>query len=530
MESSNTESLASSTLHILGMDFDIPPRSRLYSPPPQGLGTPYVESLTGYITRLAEEHCLYPGKLITLEILPVSEGRFLSGPRPEDISTHLIRTGSGCNGLGDLARIFVQALEELTLRKGLRALTLLRWGRLLAWEGLLRRTRAWCPACYTEQLQAGAPVYDQLLWTLDVVSVCLKHQRTLEIRCPHEECGRTMPVLTARTRPGWCSRCGRWLGLGSRSGYEATLGSGSGSGLGQPHTPLDSLDTAEGIRGVGSANHSTETGVDLVDTSGPPGVDGGLIGIIGPKESPGANWRWQMWVASAMGELLAGAATLESMPASSNISATLSACLRKLGYPGLRAFCTSRSIEYATARGWNRGAHLPPIGPLLRICYSLGTTPFRFLVEGVGIAESVVDNVEGLRSVPQARKRELKPQFDEEYVGRYLEGVLGGNEYPPPSMREVGKRLGYMPYSLKRYFLQECLEITARHRAYLAERRSAREQQLKAEVRGVVLRLLKDGEYPSRRKVARLLSKSGNLLSYDQQKVWRKVLNELGFR
>jgi hypothetical protein len=167
---------------------------------------------------------------------------------------------------------------------------------------------------------------------------------------------------------------------------------------------------------------------------------------------------------------------------------------------------------------------------LLRLCYSLGTTPFRFLVEGARIAESVVDNLEGLHIVPQARKREPKPQFDEENVRLYLEGVLRGNEYPPPSMRELGKRLGYMPYSLKRCFLKECLEITARHRAYLAEQRSAREQQLEDDIRRAVLRLIEEGEYPSGVKVARLLSNPKNLISFSQQKAWRKVLDEVGLR
>ena len=36
----------------------IPPRSRLYRLEPIGIATPYVESLTSDITRLAGEHCL----------------------------------------------------------------------------------------------------------------------------------------------------------------------------------------------------------------------------------------------------------------------------------------------------------------------------------------------------------------------------------------------------------------------------------------------------------------------------------------
>ena len=49
----------------------IPPRSRLYRLESIGIGTPYVESLTSYITRLAEVHCVSLKALIMWEIFPL---------------------------------------------------------------------------------------------------------------------------------------------------------------------------------------------------------------------------------------------------------------------------------------------------------------------------------------------------------------------------------------------------------------------------------------------------------------------------
>src|SRR5436305_2454272 len=46
----------------------IPSRSRLYHLEPIGIGTPYVESLTSYINRLARAHCVLSGKLIAQEV------------------------------------------------------------------------------------------------------------------------------------------------------------------------------------------------------------------------------------------------------------------------------------------------------------------------------------------------------------------------------------------------------------------------------------------------------------------------------
>ena len=46
----------------------VPPRSRLYSLKPIGIGTPFVESLTGYVSRLADAHGVSVGKLVDREL------------------------------------------------------------------------------------------------------------------------------------------------------------------------------------------------------------------------------------------------------------------------------------------------------------------------------------------------------------------------------------------------------------------------------------------------------------------------------
>lgn len=43
---------------------NIPQRSILFNLEPLGLGTANVESLTSYIMRLSNEHCLYPSDLM----------------------------------------------------------------------------------------------------------------------------------------------------------------------------------------------------------------------------------------------------------------------------------------------------------------------------------------------------------------------------------------------------------------------------------------------------------------------------------
>src|SRR5215472_3167550 len=59
----------------------VPARSRLYCLAPMGIGTPEVESLTGYIARLAEAHSVTVADLVGAELSDASSVPLLP-PRP----------------------------------------------------------------------------------------------------------------------------------------------------------------------------------------------------------------------------------------------------------------------------------------------------------------------------------------------------------------------------------------------------------------------------------------------------------------
>ena len=178
-------------------------RSRLYSLAPIGIGTAFVEGLSGYVMRLADAHAVSTGSLI---------GKELSGcvRRGGANLANLGRFWSGINGVGDSAKRWVQALESLTLRSDLRYLTLLPFERLFPKPLLFRRVRAWCSACHELMVSRDEPIYEPLLWCMKLVEVCPRHRRPLATTCPH--CLRSQRPLTAGSRPGFCSRCGLWLG------------------------------------------------------------------------------------------------------------------------------------------------------------------------------------------------------------------------------------------------------------------------------------------------------------------------------
>lgn len=176
-------------------------RSRLYSLVPIGVGTAFVESLSGYVERLAAAHAVSAGSLIGRELF----GR-PGGTKPINVGL----VSYAINGVGDGAKRWTQALETVTSRPDLRYLTLLPFERLLPQPFLFRPVRAWCPPCYQMMAAQGRPVYEPLLWCLKMVEVCSRHHRLLTDKCPH--CLRSLRPLTAASRPGFCSRCGLWLG------------------------------------------------------------------------------------------------------------------------------------------------------------------------------------------------------------------------------------------------------------------------------------------------------------------------------
>ena len=185
------------------------PVSRLYHWEPIGVGTPDVESLTSYISRLAGAHLLELQTLLRHIIAPLIEGSRLRKFDAEAVKRYVVPSPNLINGGGTLAEVWVRALEELTLRRDLRSLTALPWGASASQRLLLKRGKAWCPSCFEHSRQEGGVMYEPLLWSFVDVSVCPSHRRILEQICPN--C-KLRPSIITNSPPGHCSRCRGWLG------------------------------------------------------------------------------------------------------------------------------------------------------------------------------------------------------------------------------------------------------------------------------------------------------------------------------
>jgi hypothetical protein len=190
----------------------LPKRSYLYHLQTIAIGSAYVESLTGYIARLAEAHSVATGALLALELrrrVSPSPGA-ASREQKRPLNSSFIYDAHILNGLGECPRQWVHVLESLTGHVSLHSLTMLNWGQIISNCDLLSRVRAWCPHCYDSWRGANQPIYEPLLWNICAVTVCSIHGRPLERCCPH--CKRESPLLTSKARPGYCYRCRGWLG------------------------------------------------------------------------------------------------------------------------------------------------------------------------------------------------------------------------------------------------------------------------------------------------------------------------------
>jgi len=453
-----------------GEGVEAPPHSRLYHLEPVGVGSPMVESLTGYLIRLAEAHSLHLRTLVTDEILPrLNQSHLYRDNRP--VYNHLTRfwkQSTTLNGTSATSSEWVQALEQLTLRRDLRFLTMLTFADVLSPRGLLRRAQAWCPACYEEWRETDRVIYQPLLWALEVIQVCPRHDLRLHLRCPYADCGHELSALAPRAQAGYCSLCERWLG-----------------------------------------NPSPRDGNDLG-----PGVEG--------QER-------QQWVGTVVGELLAAAPDFPTVPRREVIAASITTHVQAVMNGNFSAFARHLHVHRRTAWEWGQGLQVPQLDALLQLCSYFGTPPAHFLTGyALGTAPGQQYASEEKSATEKPKKRFRK--FETVRIRCALEGVLQEEENPPPPMREVAGRLQYDSSHLYKHFPELCRAIAARHRAYQKERRRLRLQRVCEEVKRATQAVQAQGRIPSERLVGTQLQSRGVLKEHEVRTALYDMRKEDGRR
>jgi transcriptional regulator with XRE-family HTH domain len=296
----------------------VPPRSTLYALQPIGMGTPLVESLSSYITRLAEAHSVFSGLLLYRLIVPLVPD-YSPAEKQHGLFRESGQRSTLLNGTGLPAKYAVQALETLTLRTDLHLLTLLPLAAIFppTSRGLLRLTKAWCPLCYEDQRKAAQPIYDPLLWFFQDVVLCPHHHSLLSTICPYQDCAKPLPAVSWRSRAGYCSYCQRWLGR---------------------------------------SQEQVSVGLSVED-----------------KE-----WRWRQWVALTVEEMLAQVPS-SSPPERQRVRQVARLAVQQLAGDNVSAFAQTLGIFRNTVDWWHQGERVPELARLLWLCQRTGLSLREFL-------------------------------------------------------------------------------------------------------------------------------------------------------
>jgi transcriptional regulator with XRE-family HTH domain len=442
------------------------PRTRLYHLEPEGVGTAAVESLSGYLMRLAEAHCISTGALVSEELLPLLQPDGRHGLPP---ATWLGRVGSQMNGTGDVAQAAVAALASLTGRQELSLLTLVPWAPVVAPHGLLRyrkRTRAWCSACYTDALEQGTALYEPLLWSIAAVTACARHQLPLTEHCPYADCGRQLPVLAALARPGHCSWCKRVL----------------------------------------------------VRADGPPGV----------PRSGGREMQWACWATEQVGELLAASA-LAAVSAPIGIAAALAAITAAASGGTHQAFARAVGIHANLVHRWRTERTRPTMSMLLQMCHALDVSLVQLVTGDVSaLAKTGISRSATVRP-PEKTPRRSPAVLDVGHLRQEMSALCSNNESPPPSGEAIARRLDCPTAALSRFCPDDWHALVARYRIYRTEQREQRAQALAADVRQAMRQVDAQGLYPSFKRLRPLLHQRLHPRRTDVYIIRHQVLQELGW-
>lgn len=212
---------------------------------PLGIGTPFVESLSSYLMRLAITHSISTGALVRYILATHVDVLSRDTPRRDAVSSYL-RVAFSMNGSGRMAQQWVDALSALTLRSDLFGLSVLAWAQVMHDRNLLVSSRRWCRACLVEWRASGAPLYEPLLWSLTTASVCPVHAISLENVCPR--CGRESRWLSWWSLPSFCSAC-----FGPLTPPDMQEAHGQGGAQSREVTQETQLPSTQNVCGAGSA-------------------------------------------------------------------------------------------------------------------------------------------------------------------------------------------------------------------------------------------------------------------------------------
>lgn len=166
-----------------------------------------IEHLYSYIGRAAYKHHLSQHQFLRL----LDNWRLRRTGDSRIVVRRTYQSGTALCAYGEDVSDVVAALTEATGEKNLQCATLsvLRNALSRRPQGLLKRQRAWCPACYSEARRRGDPIYDRLYWVAADCNRCIFHNIRLIEACL--SCGNIQTGYSSRKGLEYCYKCDQLL-------------------------------------------------------------------------------------------------------------------------------------------------------------------------------------------------------------------------------------------------------------------------------------------------------------------------------
>ncbi|BAY33523.1 TetR family transcriptional regulator [Nostoc carneum NIES-2107] len=344
------------------------------------------------------------------------------------------------------------------------------WCEIIPTRNLFRTQSAWCAVCYEEWSLNNQVIYKPLLWTINSVKVCALHKICLCLQCPH--CQQELPLLSWRSRPGYCSKCGGWLGM---------------------NLPVKSASELMACSTLSKEELHSQT-----------------------------------WIVEVIGELISSTLSFKSPPVKEEIAKSLSLVIDAVTDGNIAEFARLMGIPKNTLWMWQTGKALPVLDILLKICYRLEISLLDLLKPEQLAAKSFTKiSHKTIRRSPTLR---ASPKlFDANQVQDALLAILASDKEPPLTMEEVATGLGYDRRTIFRHFPDLCRAISAKYRSYGKACHTEKIQQSCREVKQIVLKLHHQGEYPSEARVSEIMTNPGYLRYKQVRAALNETRHEIGF-
>jgi transcriptional regulator with XRE-family HTH domain len=195
------------------------------------------------------------------------------------------------------------------------------------------------------------------------------------------------------------------------------------------------------------------------------------------------EWDEAVWTANAVGELIAAAPGMETEPTKDMIPRAISALADRFsGYVARLAH--SVGVNKATMRDWLREEKTPEIGRILRICFRLNMSPLQFLLSHSIRRDPPAASLDAEKSGLQGLRRNPGRPVDFEEFRNAIRVALA--EHPPPTLKEVARRLNRRPALLLARFPRQYAILVRRYARYQRALLRARWDRLRPSVQAAL--------------------------------------------